>query len=208
MWSDKINMSNQAKSNNGIRDPSNAKTGMERYWSDIIEACHQCLVVTTSFVLPFQVFFPIPFAEYNPQLVYKTKQKPTFVEVHRNNGFWDRLDSTTACFNNKDYKDIRMLKDDFLDENQSTKRTLLDVFNESKLQVFRAVDAELRKRYSATICFKNENVTFYHACTQNTGQRLGSRAQLAQLLFQSERFASWSLNSHSEMFACVSKTFT
>ena len=163
---------------------------MEQYRSNIIGQCDACLVVTTLFVLPFQVFFPIPFAEYNPQLVYKTKQKPTFVDVHKNNGFWDRLDSSTACFNNKDYKDIRMLKDDFLDENQSAKRTLLDVFNESKLQVFRAVDAELRKRYSAATCSKNGNVTFYHACTQNAGQRLGSRAQLAQLLFQNERFAS------------------
>lgn len=136
------------------------------------------------------MFFPIPFAEYEPKLVYKTQQKPTFVDVHRNNGFWDDSDHSIGCFNNKDFKDVRMLRDDFLDENQSTKRTILDVFSESKLQVFRSVDAELRKRYSPMQCPLQMNVTSYTKCTKDASQRLGSRSQLAQILFQNEKFTA------------------
>ena len=133
-----------------------------------------------------QVFFPIPFAEYDPRLVYRTQPKPTFVDIHTSKGFWDRSSQEVACFYNKDYKHKRMRRPDFLDENQDPDRTVLDVFHRSDLQVFRALDAELRRTFQSYQCGKMKafNETLYHLCAAHASEKRASRAQLAQILFE------------------------
>ena len=134
--------------------------------------------------LMFQVFFPLAFREYNPDLVYVGKQKPAFPEVHITTGFWEHYSYQVGCFNNNDYKEARMRKKDFLDEDIEVNRTILSVFEESKLDVFRALDSELRTWYfTNTSC--DSTVPDEHAqCLSHNSERLSNRAQLAKELFQ------------------------
>ena len=132
-----------------------------------------------------QVFFPIPFAEYNPKIVYKNKQKPTFVDIHVTTGIWDIATTDIACFSNKDYKELRMRKDDFLNEEQPSGRDILDVFYKTKIAIFRAVDSELRRRYVPMFCSKSLNSTAMKRCMGEAGKRCASRKQLAQLILES-----------------------
>ncbi|XP_012562837.1 chondroitin sulfate glucuronyltransferase isoform X1 [Hydra vulgaris] len=163
--------------------PSNALIFLVNLTVDFtINFLNRCRV---NVVNGMQVFFPIPFAEYNPMLVYKTKHQPAFVDIHRNNGYWDESTDDIACFNNKDYKDIRMLLNDFLDENQPVS-SLLEVFKKSRLSVFRAVDSDLRRRYTSVTCNASET-TQYSKCISEVGPRTGFRNQLAQIIFQKER---------------------
>ena len=90
-----------------------------------------------------------------------------------------------ACFSNKDYKDLRMNRDDFLDENQKDS-SLLSVFKHSKFTVFRAVDAELRRRFVPVSCSRSRNTTSFRECTAHISERQASRSQLAQYLFKKE----------------------
>jgi len=78
-----------------------------------------------------------------------------------------------------------MMKKNFLDENIPANKTIVDVFEKSNLDVFRAIDSELRTRYSFGNCksFNADNVT---QCHLSNAERLGNRAQLAQILFENK----------------------
>ena len=121
--------------------------------------------------------------EYNPDIVYDGKQKPAFSEVHTTTGFWGRSSYQVGCFNNNDYKAARMWKNDFLDENIPNNETILDVFEGSNLDVFRALDSELRTWYELEDCVSNAK-TNKTECHFKNSQRLGNRAQLAQVFFE------------------------
>eukprot|EP00111_Clytia_hemisphaerica_P023368 TCONS_00068795-protein len=133
-------------------------------------------------VTGLQVFFPIPFLEYNPDIVYNGKQKPAFSEVHTTTGFWGRDSYQVGCFNNNDYKAARMWKNDFLDENLPNNKTILGVFEGSNLNVFRALDSELHTWYEFENCVSDAK-TNKTGCHFKNSQRLGNRAQLAQVFF-------------------------
>ena len=78
-----------------------------------------------------------------------------------------------------------MKKKDFLDENIPSNRTIVEMFEGSNLDVFRAIDSELRTRHFLRNCksFDAANVT---QCHISNAERLGNRAQLAQILFENK----------------------
>lgn len=82
-----------------------------------------------------QVFFPIPFAYFDPAIVYRQTKIPDVIPVHRDVGHWAQGPRDMACFDNKDYKDIRMNSDDFLKEMKSHTLELMEVFAVSPLRV-------------------------------------------------------------------------
>lgn len=131
----------------------------------------------------FQVFFPIPFMEYDPDIVFKDRQKPTFVDVYRDNGAWDTSTNNIGCFCNRDYKDLRMQEEDFLDENQSVNSFVADVFQKSKLSVFRAIDSELRRGYTHVNCSMTRDK---NACYEKASLYKASKPQLAKHYFSKE----------------------
>lgn len=47
--------------------------------------------------------------------------------MHRDTGHWDQGPRDMACFDNKDYKDMRMNSDDFLKERESDAPDLMEV---------------------------------------------------------------------------------
>ena len=73
------------------------------------------------------MFFPIPFAYYDPNIVYRQTKAPDVIPVHRDTGHWDQGPRDMTCFDNKDYKDLRMNSDDFLKEHISPASDLMKV---------------------------------------------------------------------------------
>lgn len=73
------------------------------------------------------MFFPIPFAYYDPNIVYRQTKVPDVIPVHRDTGHWAQGPRDMACFDNKDYKDLRMNSDDFLKEHKSPALDLMEV---------------------------------------------------------------------------------
>ena len=80
------------------------------------------------------MFFPVPFAYYDPSIVYRQTQVPDVIPVHRDTGRWDQGPRDMACFDNKDYKDLRMNSEDFLKEHKSPGMDLMKV--DMKFDVF------------------------------------------------------------------------
>ena len=69
----------------------------------------------------------MPYAYYDPNIVYRQTKIPDVVPIHRDTGHWDQGERQMACFDNKDYKDMRMNSDDFLKEQKSQERALMQV---------------------------------------------------------------------------------
>ena len=69
----------------------------------------------------------MPYAYYDPNIVYRQTKIPDVVPIHKDTGHWDQGKRQMACFDNKDYKDMRMNSDDFLKEQKSQERALMQV---------------------------------------------------------------------------------
>ena len=73
------------------------------------------------------MFFPVPFAYYDPSIVYRQTLVPDVIPVHRDTGRWDQGRRDMACFDNKDYKDLRMNSEEFLKEHTLPAPDLMQV---------------------------------------------------------------------------------
>ena len=133
-----------------------------------------------------QVFFPIPFVFFNNDIVSRYNTLPDHIVLHRDTGHWDQTIHDQACFNNKDYKENRIHSDSFLKEERSPPKALMDVFLQTNLQVFRAVDVDLRKQYQPQACHPQLPEDKYSACLAVKGEGLASSTHLARLLFEKE----------------------
>lgn len=55
-------------------------------------------------VAGFQIYSPIPFAEYHPELIYNENHpQPPEVEINKNNGHYDTSDYKHVSFYTLDY---------------------------------------------------------------------------------------------------------
>lgn len=134
-----------------------------------------------------QVFFPVPYAYYDPNIVYRQTKIPDVIPIHKDTGRWAQGERDMACFDNKDYKDIRIVSNDFLKEDTLQTRDLMQVFVSSSLHVFQAVDIDLRKRYQTIMCDPHLNEADYNKCLTFKAEGMASRSQLALLLFEMEQ---------------------
>uniref|UniRef100_A0A673AWB2 Hexosyltransferase n=1 Tax=Sphaeramia orbicularis TaxID=375764 RepID=A0A673AWB2_9TELE len=119
----------------------------------------------------WQVFFPIHFQDYNPDVAYHNQQRPATIDLVKDAGHFDRMSFEEACFYNSDYMATRT-------------RMVADY---SGLHVFRAVEPALHQQYRYQICNPRLSEDIYHRCVQSNLEGLGSRSQLAMLLFEQEQ---------------------
>lgn len=138
----------------------------------------------------WQVFFPIHFQDFNPDVAYHNQQQPATVDLIRDAGHFDRRSFEEACFYNSDYMATRTRMVADVQENEEILETL-DIFDMflkySDLHVFRAVEPALHQQYSYQACNPRLSEDIYHRCVQSNLEGLGSRAQLAMLLFEQEQ---------------------
>ncbi|CAM9373758.1 unnamed protein product [Lampetra planeri] len=147
----------------------------------------------------WQVFFPIHFQEYDPQLVYRDpeRQPTTSQDISRETGHFDRAAFDEACFYNSDYMAARsrmvaegppaqdpMAQDASEDDDDD----LYGLFvRHSSLHVFRGAEPALRHTHLRRACNPRLSEGVYHRCHQSDLESLASRSQLASLLFQQEQ---------------------
>ncbi|XP_043550338.1 chondroitin sulfate glucuronyltransferase-like [Chiloscyllium plagiosum] len=138
----------------------------------------------------WQVFFPIHFQEYNPEVAYHNQPQPLTIDLLKDSGHFDRDFFDAACFYNSDYMAARgrMASDALENEEILESLDLYEMFVQySNLHVFRAVEPGLRQKYSQRLCNPRVSEEIYHHCVQSNIQALGSRSQLAMLLFEQEQ---------------------
>ncbi|XP_068186112.1 chondroitin sulfate synthase 2 [Antennarius striatus] len=138
----------------------------------------------------WQVFFPIHFQDYKPDVAYHNQQLPVTVDLIKDAGHFDRRAYEEACFYNSDYMTTRTRMVADVQENEDLLETL-DIFEMfvkySDLHVFRAVEPALHQKYIYQTCNPRLSEDIYHRCVQSNLEGLGSRSQLAMLLFEQEQ---------------------
>ncbi|KGL77720.1 Chondroitin sulfate synthase 2, partial [Tinamus guttatus] len=152
---------------------------------DIISKKHP--VDTLFFVA---VFFPIHFQGYNPAIAYHNQVPPATLDLLRDAGRFDRDVFHEACFYNADYMAARTRMAGDVQENEDILETLdiYDMFIKySNLHVFRAVEPALLQRYRHQACNPRLSEEIYHRCVQSSLEGVGSRSQLAMVLFEQEQ---------------------
>nr|XP_054492424.1 chondroitin sulfate synthase 2 isoform X2 [Agelaius phoeniceus] len=138
----------------------------------------------------WQVFFPIHFQGYNPAIAYHNQVPPTTLDLLRDMGRFDRDVFHEACFYNADYMAARTRMAGDVQENEDILETLdiYDMFIKySNLHVFRAVEPALLQRYRHQACNPRLSEDIYHRCVQSSLEGVGSRSQLAMVLFEQEQ---------------------
>ncbi|XP_035030697.1 chondroitin sulfate synthase 2 [Hippoglossus stenolepis] len=138
----------------------------------------------------WQVFFPIHFQDYNPDVAYHNQPHPATVDLIKDAGHFDRLSFEESCFYNSDYMSTRTRMVSDVQENEEILETtdIYDMFVKySGLHVFRAVEPALHQQYRYQTCNPRLSEDIYHRCVQSNLEGLGSRSQLAMLLFEQEQ---------------------
>lgn len=144
----------------------------------------------------YQIFSPIPFVEYHPDIVHMNDAKQVETDINRNHGRYDEYNFNNIAFYAKDYnamrktveasipiihsdRDIPML----LKLSQDIPATsLFEMFvSFSSVHVLRAVEPALKVKYKDINCTNNWN-NAYNACMQSKNLHLGRRSQLARLI--------------------------
>ena len=144
------------------------------------------MTVYLSVLLDFQVFFPIAFAYFNPDVVFRNKPKPDKVEVNKDTGVWDTNAYDLICFRNQDYKDLRVHRDSFLQESLPEDKEVLKIFQASSLRIFRATEPELRRIFEKRTCREITDRVEHEKCMDFLRKRMGTRSQLSAILLEKE----------------------
>ncbi|KAH0621190.1 hypothetical protein JD844_022248 [Phrynosoma platyrhinos] len=139
----------------------------------------------------WQVFFPIHFQGYNPTIAFHNQPSPlSGLDLVRDAGHFDRDAFNEACFYNADYMAARTRMAADAQDNEDILETMdiYDLFVKySNLHVFRAVEPALLQQYRPQSCNPRLSEEQYHRCVQSSLEGLGSRAQLAMVLFEQEQ---------------------
>lgn len=137
----------------------------------------------------WQVFFPVHFQDFDPHVAYPDGP-PVAPDFVREAGHFDRYAYEEACFYNADYMAARTRMSNDVQENEELLENLdvYDVFVQySGLHVFRAVEPALRQAYRNRTCDPQLSEEMFHRCLQSTHEGIGSRSQLAMLMFKEEQ---------------------
>lgn len=140
----------------------------------------------------WQVFFPVHFQDYKAEVARQSSQPAAAAaaDLVKDAGHFDRQLFDEACFYNSDYMATRTRMVADVQENEEILETLdiYDMFVKySSLHVFRAVEPALHQRYNYQECNPRLSEDVYHRCVQSNLEGLGSRSQLAMLLFEQEQ---------------------
>lgn len=138
----------------------------------------------------WQVFFPIHFQDFNPDIAYYGQERPAIIDLVKDAGHFDRNAFNEACFYNSDYMTARTRMAADVQENDELLETLdiYEVFVKySSLHVFRAIEPALHQKYAHPACNPHLSEDIYHRCVQSSLEGLASRTQLAMVLFEQEQ---------------------
>lgn len=126
-----------------------------------------------------QIYFPISYWQYKPNLAYDQKPYPDMVELTQKYGHFEPLSFFHCSFYVSDFQKARRS----LTANEVKHFSLIDMFLKyQKLHIFRAAEPALKNRWQNITCNDETNLQGEH-CLERRNQNLATRAQLAKLLF-------------------------
>ena len=129
----------------------------------------------------WQVFFPIGFWQFKPNLIYDKKPYPSEIEFTSIKGHYDSLSYEHGGFYNADYKEARKA----LGNSEAISFDIHELFVQyGKLHVFRAVEPEFKHYYQHIDCQPSSPTKLYERCKERKSLSLGTRSQLAKRIFQ------------------------
>jgi len=128
-----------------------------------------------------QVFFPMAFWQYRPDLIYSKKPYPTSVEVGQKLGLFSTKSTDHASFYISDYKAARQT----ITQNVVRTTDIFSMFVSYKnFHIFQAVEPNLKLRWMNMTCDPRVSTEKYQQCvTQNT-DGLASQHHLALLVYK------------------------
>ena len=139
-------------------------------------------------ILGWQVFFPIGFWGYKPNLVYTEKPYPSTVEITHSTGHFDDNLYDHASFYNADYISARKEMVNRPPTGNQKVNDLYDMFLKNhEVHVFRAVEPALVIHYTARACTPSTDEGAYTRCLSSKATGLASRSQLAMLIFEHQQ---------------------
>lgn len=138
----------------------------------------------------YQVFFPIPFAQFNPKIAYRELgvdvKLPSTIEVHKAVGRFDSTNFELSSFYGVDYLAAKTSSTNrglFASESKIF-CDLIQLFLNTDLHVFRAVDPALKLKYYEQYCDPFVEEQAYSRCITRRKEGLASKAQLASLVLE------------------------
>lgn len=142
----------------------------------------------------WQLYSPIPFAEYNPNVTVTSVKKPGVLDVSTNQGFYNSHDTLHISFYISDYLNARQqfhremplmkAENDVRPDFKSPYQSLLSMFTKlSRMHILRGVEPHLRVRYHQRKCHSQ-------SCHESLLLSQGTRSQLAQFALERESLSS------------------
>ncbi|XP_053397451.1 chondroitin sulfate synthase 2-like [Mercenaria mercenaria] len=127
-----------------------------------------------------QVFFPVGFWQYRPNLIYDKKPFPASVEIGQRLGLYDTKTADTAGFYLSDYKTARKIVGRPTD--------IFSMFVTSKkFHVLQAVEPNLKLKWMNITCDQRLTEEKYQQCVTHNLEGLASQPHLAKLIYEHQR---------------------
>lgn len=127
-----------------------------------------------------QVFFPMGFWQYRPNLIYNKKPFPSSVEIGQRLGVYSTKSVDHASFYLSDYRTARKVSTNTVD--------LFSMFIAYKnFHVFRAVELNLKLKWMNLTCDPRVGVEKYHHCVTQNVEGLASQHHLALLIYEQRK---------------------
>ncbi|KAK2581524.1 hypothetical protein KPH14_005183 [Odynerus spinipes] len=151
----------------------------------------------------YQVFSPIPFVAYHPDIIYTDDSKHLEVDINHNYGRYDEYDYNNIAFYVKDYIAMRKAVETSIPLVRSDKdiATLLELSKNnpitsifdmfvsfSDIHALRAVEPALKIKYRDIECIGTLNNDTYKMCVKQKNIHLGQRSQLAKLILDYKNY--------------------
>lgn len=137
----------------------------------------------------WQAFFPIPFSQYNREIIFKDKPVPKDIEIKPIYGHFDSYSFDETCFYNSDYMAARTKLSSQGDSKSNSEDPMdtMDIYTllvkYSELHIFRAVEPQLKRYYTQRHCDSRSGVNLFQKCERSNAEGLASRTQLAMELY-------------------------
>lgn len=130
-----------------------------------------------------QVFFPMGFWQYKPNLIYKSKPYPPSVELGQRLGLFSTNSFEHCSFYTSDYRAARKI----LTPEQVPTGTIFSMFIAyQNLHIFRAVEPNLKLRWMNITCMPTLGSTAYQECLARNMDGLASQHHLALLIYEKQ----------------------
>lgn len=148
----------------------------------------------------YQIFSPIPFVEFHPDVAHMNDIKRVETDINRNHGRYDEHNYNSIAFYVKDYNTMRRTVETSIPITHSDKdipsllkfsphtpiTSLYEMFvSFSNVHVLRAVEPALKIKYKNISCSSTCS-SIYSSCIKSKNYHLGHRSQLARLILDYE----------------------